>query len=91
MRSLEFADREVQVGEQRLDNDVLGRRMWTGGLRLDIAARDERGRLVAIEAQLGDSDHAHLGAAGDIRSRRAGRCRSMGSRRQRAAVSPRAP
>ncbi len=32
-----------------------------GGLRMDITARDEHGRHTLIEAQLGISDHAHLG------------------------------
>ena len=58
---LEFAGREVTVGDQVLDMDVLGRTRWNGGLRLDIDARDERGRRVVIESQLSEADHAYMG------------------------------
>jgi len=58
---LEFCGREVVAGEQGFTFDSLGRGRFAGGLRLDAAARDERGRLVIIEAQLGPADHAHLG------------------------------
>jgi hypothetical protein len=61
MQSLQFVGREVQVGAQWQDIDATGREIWVGGLRLDIAARDELGRTVVIEAQLGSSDHRHLG------------------------------
>ncbi|WP_152626705.1 hypothetical protein [Streptacidiphilus carbonis] len=61
MRSLEPAGSEVRVGQLYENVDVFGRRSWAGGLRLDIVARDEHGRTVVIEAQLGDSDHQHLG------------------------------
>lgn len=59
MIRLEFVGRQVVVG-QRYDSEN-GRDICVGGLRMDIVARDERGRSVIIEVQLGDSDHAHLG------------------------------
>lgn len=61
LATLELSGREVPVGEQVLAMDVLGRSRWDGGLRLDIDARDERGRRVVIESQFGKADHAHLG------------------------------
>ncbi|MHA6757320.1 PDDEXK family nuclease [Streptacidiphilus sp. PAMC 29251] len=61
MKRLDFVGREVQVGEQWQDVDVTGREVWVGALRMDIVARDEHGRTVVIEAQLGNSDHKHLG------------------------------
>lgn len=58
---LEVAGREVAVGERVLSFDGLGRRRWDGGVRPDLIARDARGRVVVIEAQLGKADHDHLG------------------------------
>ena len=58
---MQFVLHEAVIGEQRLDTDALDRWRWTGGLRLDLAARDVHGRLIVIEAQLGDGDHSHLG------------------------------
>lgn len=61
LESLEFTGREVVVGEQALTYDARGRSRWTGGLRLDLAARDEHGRQVVVEAQFGEGDHEHFG------------------------------
>lgn len=55
LERLEITGREVQIGTQRLDED-----RWVGGMRVDVDARDERGRRVVVEAQLGP-DHGHLG------------------------------
>lgn len=41
--------------------DRLGRQRWDDGVRPDLIARDAHGRVVVIEAQLGDADHDHLG------------------------------
>lgn len=59
LEHLELVGREVLVGEQRpsIDDD----RPYMCALRMDIVARDERGRLVVIEAQIGPADHAHMG------------------------------
>lgn len=61
MGRLEFVGREVLLGERGTQQDWRGREQVVGGLRLDVAARDEHGRYVAIEAQFGDGDHTHLG------------------------------
>jgi hypothetical protein len=58
---LALTGREVVVSERVLSTDITGRSVWTGGLRLDITARDAYGRNIVIEAQLGTSDHGHLG------------------------------
>ena len=58
---LEFVGRETAIGE-RCDRDrSYGRRHPYSEMRLDLAATDERGRLVVIEAQFGPADHDHLG------------------------------
>jgi hypothetical protein len=56
LERLEAAGREVQVGTQWLHDT-----RWVGGMRVDVDARDERGRRVIVEAQLGPADHGHLG------------------------------
>jgi hypothetical protein len=58
---LEVTGREVAAGERVLSLDRLGRQRWDGGVRPDLIARDAQGRVVVIEAQLGDADHDHLG------------------------------
>ena len=44
-----------------LNLDVLEREAQVGAYRLDLRARDDRGREVVIENQLGTTDHNHLG------------------------------
>ena len=45
-----------------LDLEFVGREVFVGPFRLDILARDRQsGRQVAIENQLSQSDHSHLG------------------------------
>ncbi|MFT9784721.1 hypothetical protein ACMZ5E_00570 [Streptomyces rhizosphaericola] len=61
MRRLKFGDREVLLGERWTHTGRRGHEQLVGGLRLDIAGRDDVGRLVAVEAQFGDGDHMHLG------------------------------
>jgi len=56
---LEFAGRQVAVGQQY--DSVDGEDVCVGWSQIDIDAQDEHGRRVIIEAQLGDSDHRHLG------------------------------
>lgn len=58
---LEAIGREVVTGDRVAGSDRVGRLRWDGGLRADLTARDERGRTVVIEAQLGLADHGHLG------------------------------
>ena len=54
--------REVQVGTQWLDDwDPWGNEGWVGGMRVDLDTRDERGRRVIVEAQVGPADHGHCG------------------------------
>lgn len=61
IRRLEFTGREVLLGERWTHTDRRGHEQLVGGLRLDIAARDDQGRPVAVEAQFGPGDHTHLG------------------------------
>ncbi|MFF7098498.1 hypothetical protein ACFY9A_39985 [Streptomyces rubradiris] len=61
MQRLECVGREVPVGERWTHTDRCGRERVVGGVRPDITARDESGRLVVIEAQFGPADHKHLG------------------------------
>lgn len=58
---IEFTGQEVPIGEQVASFDVLGRRRWDGGLRADLTARDAAGRVIVVEAQIGEADHDHLG------------------------------
>ena len=58
LERLELVGREVPVGERRPSFDDYSQ---VCALRMDIVARDERGRLVVIEAQIGPADHAHMG------------------------------
>jgi hypothetical protein len=61
IRGLRFTRREAIVGCQAVTSDVHGRLGPRGGLRLDLAARDEQDRTIVIEAQFGVGDHTHLG------------------------------
>ena len=61
MPGIEFTGQEVATGEQVASFDVLGRQRWDGGLRADLTARDAAGRVIVVEAQIGEADHAHLG------------------------------
>lgn len=61
MQRLECVGREVPVGERWTHTDRSGWERVVGGVRPDITARDESGRLVVIEAQFGPADHKHLG------------------------------
>ena len=61
MPGIEFTGQEVATGQQVASVDVLGRQRWDGGLRVDLTARDAAGRVIVIEAQIGEADHAHLG------------------------------
>lgn len=56
-----FTGQEVPAGERVLSFDVLGRQRWDGGLRADLTARDAAGRVIVVEAQVGEADHDHLG------------------------------
>jgi hypothetical protein len=59
---LEFAGREVRVGQHWLaEDDQSGHKFWVGGGRLDLDLRNEYGQRVIVEAQLGKTDHSHLG------------------------------
>jgi hypothetical protein len=58
---LEFTGREVGIGPRWTDTDIFGREWLVGGRRLDIDARNEQGQRVIVEAQLGPTDHSHLG------------------------------
>ncbi|MFD5648222.1 hypothetical protein [Streptomyces sp. NPDC127039] len=58
---LALVGREVVLGERWTHTGQRGHEQLVGGLRLDLAARDECGRMVAVEAQLGPPDHTHLG------------------------------
>ncbi|MGW0827028.1 hypothetical protein [Streptomyces sp. NPDC002845] len=58
---LEYVGRETPVGERWTHTDRRGRDRLVGGIRPDVTARDESGRLVVIEAQFGPADHQHLG------------------------------
>jgi hypothetical protein len=53
--------RESVIGERWTAPGRRGYEQTVGGMRLDLAARDDRGRLVVIEAQFGPADHDHLG------------------------------
>ena len=44
-----------------LDLDVESTEVYVGNYRADIVAKDEHGRRVVIENQLGKTDHKHLG------------------------------
>ena len=61
VRRLECTGREVVIGERWIAPGRNGREQIVGGMRLDVAARDDRGRLVIVEAQIGQADHQHLG------------------------------
>lgn len=58
---LRFTHREAVIGSQAVIFDVLGRLRPAGGLRLDLAARDDQDRVIVIETQFGGGDHAHFG------------------------------
>jgi hypothetical protein len=54
--------REVPVGHHWVaGNDRTGHRFRVGGGRLDLDLRNESGQRVIVEAQLGKTDHSHLG------------------------------
>ena len=58
---LEFVGRELVIGERSDRNTSYGRRHPFSQMRLDLAATDEDGRMVVIEAQFGPPDYDHLG------------------------------
>jgi hypothetical protein len=62
VQRLEYAGREVVIGE-RWEVPIWphGRERTVGGMRVDLAARDDQGRLVLVETQIGMANHAHLG------------------------------
>lgn len=61
LRHLEYAGREVVIGERWTTTNLSGHEQTVGGMRIDLTARDEHARLVIIEAQFGPADHTHLG------------------------------
>jgi hypothetical protein len=68
LRRLDLAGREVVLGERwtgtyrpHRPGGYSQREQIVGGMRVDLAARDEDGRLVVVEAQFGPADHGHLG------------------------------
>jgi hypothetical protein len=58
---LEYAGREVVIGERWTTTDLAGREQIVGGMWVDLTARDDNARLVIVEAQFGPADHTHLG------------------------------
>jgi hypothetical protein len=48
---LEYAGREVVIGERWITTDLAGHEQTVGGMRVDLTARDEHVRLVIIEAK----------------------------------------
>lgn len=58
---IEYAGREVVIGERWTTTNPSGHEQIVGGMRVDLTARDEHARLVIIEAQFGPADHTHLG------------------------------
>lgn len=59
---LQLVGREMVIAERcRRDDASYGREHTFSEMRLDLAARDEHGRLVILEAQIGPPDHEHLG------------------------------
>ncbi|WP_379801608.1 hypothetical protein [Kutzneria buriramensis] len=61
VRHLEVIGREVVIGERWSTPGRYGIEQTVAGLRLDLAARDEHGRLVIVEVQFGPADHKHVG------------------------------
>jgi hypothetical protein len=62
VQRLEYVGREVVIGERwEVQVWANGQEQTVGGLRVDLRARDERGRDVIIEAQFGPADHTHFG------------------------------
>jgi hypothetical protein len=61
VQRLQRLGREVVIGERWITTSYRGHMQTVGGMRLDLAARDEHDRLVIIEAQIGPADHEHLG------------------------------
>lgn len=62
VQRLEHAGREVVIGERwEIPTWPHGQERTVGGMRVDLAARDEQDRRVIVEAQIGQADHAHLG------------------------------
>jgi hypothetical protein len=54
---------EVVIGERRSTPGRYAIEHAVCGLRLDLAARDERGRLVIVEVQFGPADQSADGVA----------------------------
>lgn len=61
VRRLKCTGREVVIGERWTTPGRGGHEQLVGGMRLDLRARDEHGRLVIVETQFGPADHTHLG------------------------------
>lgn len=61
VRRLECTGWEVVIGERWTTPGRSGYEQLVGGMRLDLRARDEHGRLVIVETQFGPADHTHLG------------------------------